>query len=160
MARRAPADAVIVVLLPDTGERYLSKVHSDEWMKENRLLEGFDPTVGEVLQRRPSGLPRLVSVDAQSLVREAIAPDPAVRRVATAGAARRRAASGVVNEAKILRAALEDAAVLSQAGRPTVMDAPLPEISARETAERPSSSWRNATAARCWCATAISSSAS
>jgi cystathionine beta-synthase len=37
--------------VPDYGERYLQQVHSDEWMKENRLLDGFDPTVGEVLER-------------------------------------------------------------------------------------------------------------
>jgi len=35
VARGLDADKVVVVLLPDTGERYLSKVHSDEWMDEN-----------------------------------------------------------------------------------------------------------------------------
>ena len=35
VARDLDADKVVVVLLPDTGERYLSKVHSDEWMAEN-----------------------------------------------------------------------------------------------------------------------------
>src|SRR5207249_2280035 len=32
VARGLSEDALLVVLLPDTGERYLSKVHSDEWM--------------------------------------------------------------------------------------------------------------------------------
>ncbi|RME80201.1 MAG: pyridoxal-phosphate dependent enzyme [Planctomycetota bacterium] len=31
-------DGVIVALLPDTGERYLSKVYNDEWLKEHGLL--------------------------------------------------------------------------------------------------------------------------
>src|SRR5882762_8483788 len=39
VARDADADAVIVFIVCDTGEHYLSKFHSDEWMKEKRLLE-------------------------------------------------------------------------------------------------------------------------
>ncbi len=33
------ADDVVVVVLPDTGARYLSKVFSDDWMRENGFLE-------------------------------------------------------------------------------------------------------------------------
>lgn len=33
------ADAVIVVILPDSGSRYLSKVFDDEWMRENGFLD-------------------------------------------------------------------------------------------------------------------------
>jgi cystathionine beta-synthase len=36
------ADAVVVVLLPDSGRSYLSKVYNDEWMRNNGLL----PTTG------------------------------------------------------------------------------------------------------------------
>ena len=39
VARGADADAVIVFIVCDTGEHYLTKHHSDEWMKEKRLLE-------------------------------------------------------------------------------------------------------------------------
>jgi cystathionine beta-synthase len=38
IANRVKTEAVIVVILPDTGERYLSKFHSDEWMRENQML--------------------------------------------------------------------------------------------------------------------------
>ena len=34
VAREAPEDAIIVFILCDTGEHYLLKHHSDEWMKE------------------------------------------------------------------------------------------------------------------------------
>jgi cystathionine beta-synthase len=134
VAKRAPADAVIVVLLPDTGERYLSKVHSDEWMKENRLLEGFDPSVGEVVERRPSGLPRLVTVEDKSPVREAIA---LIRQydVSQLPVLRGGANVGVVNESKVLRQVLENDRVLSEAVT-SVMDPPLPEVNAQESAER------------------------
>ena len=39
VARDLDADAVVVFIVCDTGEHYLSKHHSDEWMKEKRLLE-------------------------------------------------------------------------------------------------------------------------
>jgi cystathionine beta-synthase len=132
VAKRAPDDAVIVVLIPDTGERYLSKVFSDDWMKENRLLEGFDPPVGEVLERRPGAMPRLVTVQGSSPVREAIAliRQYDVSQLPVLDGGRQ---VGVVNEARILRLALEDAALLGRAVR-EVMDPPLPEIAVTETA--------------------------
>ena len=46
VAREAAEDAVIVFILCDTGEHYLSKHHSDEWMKEKRLLEPQKITAG------------------------------------------------------------------------------------------------------------------
>ena len=36
--RDLPADAVVVVLLPDHGRGYLSKIYDDDWMRER----GFD----------------------------------------------------------------------------------------------------------------------
>lgn len=39
VARQLPAGQVVVVVLPDSGSRYLSKVFSDVWMRENRFLE-------------------------------------------------------------------------------------------------------------------------
>ena len=134
VARRAPDDAVIVVLIPDTGERYLSKVHSDEWMKENRLLDNFDPTMGEIVERRSVGVPRLVAVQSASPVREAIG---LIRQydVSQLPVLDGQRNVGVVNEARILRHALEDGTILDRAVT-EVMDPPLPEIAATETAER------------------------
>lgn len=40
----------VVVLIPDTGARYLSKVYSNDWMKENRYLESSVPlTAGQIV---------------------------------------------------------------------------------------------------------------
>ena len=38
-AKKLPKEAVVVVLLPDTGTRNLGKVYNDEWMRENRYLD-------------------------------------------------------------------------------------------------------------------------
>lgn len=39
VARDLPEDAVMVVLLPDSGSRYISKVFNDDWMRENGFLD-------------------------------------------------------------------------------------------------------------------------
>jgi cystathionine beta-synthase len=47
-------EKLVVVLLPDSGSRYLSKVFDDNWMRENRFLESdlAEATVGTVLARK------------------------------------------------------------------------------------------------------------
>ena len=62
VARRARPDQLVVVIIPDTGERYLSKVHSDEWMRDNHLLDSSAVTVEEVLKGKGHHVPAIVSV--------------------------------------------------------------------------------------------------
>ena len=53
LVRALPPDGVVVVILPDSGSRYLSKVFDDTWMRENGFFEsGQRSTVGEVLKAR------------------------------------------------------------------------------------------------------------
>jgi len=73
VARRAKEGELVVVLIPDTGERYLSKVHSDEWMRDNRLLDSGTITVGDVLRGKGSHVPALVSVAYDEPVTRALA---------------------------------------------------------------------------------------
>jgi len=47
VARPLPAGKIVVVILPDLGSRYLSKVFDDDWMRENRFLE-YPLTEGRV----------------------------------------------------------------------------------------------------------------
>jgi cystathionine beta-synthase len=77
VARQAKPGQVVVVIIPDTGERYLSKVHSDEWMRDNRLLDSSRVTVQDVLIGKRDHIPPLVSINyddtvdrALSLIRE------------------------------------------------------------------------------------------
>jgi cystathionine beta-synthase len=64
--------ALVVTILADTGERYLSKVFNDEWMQENQMLEAPRTTVEQLLERRPQGAPPLVSVTPAAAVRQAL----------------------------------------------------------------------------------------
>jgi cystathionine beta-synthase len=38
-AQNLPAERIVVVVLPDSGSRYLSKVFDDKWMRENGFLD-------------------------------------------------------------------------------------------------------------------------
>ncbi|MBP6788525.1 MAG: cystathionine beta-synthase [Candidatus Promineofilum sp.] len=54
--QRLGPEAVVVVILPDSGSRYLSKVFDDDWMRENGFLEGAwtDIRAGDIQSRKPS----------------------------------------------------------------------------------------------------------
>ena len=65
-------NALVVCILPDTGERYLSKVYNDEWLRENRLLEPERINAGDFVARKDTAAPPLVSVSSETSVREAL----------------------------------------------------------------------------------------
>ena len=73
VARTLPADAVVVVLLPDSGRGYLSKIFNDEWMQSYGFLhtEG-ERTVGDVLRAKSGALPDLVHTHPSETLRDAI----------------------------------------------------------------------------------------
>ena len=51
-------DAFVVVLLPDGGRNYLSKIFNDAWMTQYGFLERVgDLAVGDVLRRKADGAP-------------------------------------------------------------------------------------------------------
>jgi cystathionine beta-synthase len=73
LARRVDdPDACVVTFLCDTGERYLSKLYNDEWMRENQLLEPDRAPIALLLDRRDPGAPTLVSTTPGALVRQAL----------------------------------------------------------------------------------------
>ena len=53
-------DAFVVTFLCDTGERYLSKLYNDEWMRENQLLEPDRVTLGDLLDHKVATAPAAV----------------------------------------------------------------------------------------------------
>lgn len=74
VAESAPAGSVIVVIICDTGERYLSKHHSDEWLKEKHFLDANRIVLKTVLQTKSSAkqLPPLVSLSSSDRLDEAL----------------------------------------------------------------------------------------
>jgi cystathionine beta-synthase len=73
VAQELDASKTVVVLLPDTGRQYLSKVYSDSWMLQHGMLDRLEVIhVDEVLAAKAGGLPPLITVDAHAKVRQAV----------------------------------------------------------------------------------------
>jgi len=56
-AKDLDENAVVVFIVCDTGEHYLTKHHSDEWMKEKLLLEPQKITAGLINETKNAGAP-------------------------------------------------------------------------------------------------------
>ena len=68
-----PADAVVVVLLPDGGRGYLGKVFNDRWMAGYGFLPPAQgSTVGDVLRRKDGSIPDLVHAHPNETVADAV----------------------------------------------------------------------------------------
>jgi cystathionine beta-synthase len=78
VAEEAGPDSLVVVLLPDGGRGYMSKIFNDAWMSSygflrSRLDGSTDEfTVGDVLRRKSGELPDLVHTHPSETVRDAI----------------------------------------------------------------------------------------
>ena len=72
VARDCDPDDVVVVLLPDSGRSYLSKVFNDDWMASHGFLIGEHPCVKDVLDAKEGALPPLVYVNPEDPVSLAV----------------------------------------------------------------------------------------
>ncbi|RWZ68421.1 cystathionine beta-synthase [Labedella populi] len=73
-ARDLPADAVVVVLLPDGGRGYLGKIFNDTWMRSYGFLdEDKGATVADVVSGKDGAIPALLHAHPVDTVRDAIA---------------------------------------------------------------------------------------
>lgn len=127
-------EACVVALLPDTGERYLSKVFNDEWLQENQLLDAPKPTVGDLLARRAGGQPTLVQLAPAAQVRQAL------NLMGTWGVSQLPVIEegrciGSLVESTLMTRALEQPSLLDRPVR-EAMDAPFPIVDRSLTVDR------------------------
>ncbi|OYV73173.1 MAG: cystathionine beta-synthase [Gemmatimonadetes bacterium 21-71-4] len=120
--------AMVVTVLCDTGERYLSKVYDDEWMRENQMLDAEPVTVEFLMGQRPSQIPPLVSVAPAASVRQAL------NLMSTYGISQVPVVAGddcvgSVTEGPVIARALEDARFLERSVA-EVMQPPFPVVDA------------------------------
>jgi cystathionine beta-synthase len=74
VARDLDETGLVVFIVCDTGEHYLTKHHSDEWLKEKRLLEPKKMTAGLISSTKSAGAtPRLVAAAPVDKVAEVLA---------------------------------------------------------------------------------------
>ncbi|CAN5332862.1 cystathionine beta-synthase [soil metagenome] len=142
VAVKAGPDALVVVLLPDGGRGYLSKIFNDAWMSSygflRTRLDGSvqQPTVGDVLRRKSGALPDLVHTHPAETVRDAIniLSEYDVSQMPVVGAEPPVMAgevAGSVSERELLSAVFEGRAKLADAVSEH-MSPPLPLIGAGE----------------------------
>ncbi len=73
LAKDLDENSLIVFIVCDTGEHYLTKFHSDEWMKEKLLLEPQRITARLITETKNSGAPKeIISVAPDELVGDAL----------------------------------------------------------------------------------------
>ncbi len=141
-----------MVLLPDSGRGYLSKIYNDDWMRENGFLSRFSQParVGAVIAERSGETPRVVAVSCDQTVADAIQllrqhdisqlpvvrtgtsvtdPDGAPARIEV------QSVAGSVQERGLLDQLFRNSDALS-AKISTVMDGPFPLVDANEEVER------------------------
>jgi cystathionine beta-synthase len=130
-------DAVIVVLLPDSGRGYLAKVFSDEWLGQYGFLPATGgQTLGEVLRGKSGRIPDLVHTHPGETIAEAISilqeygvsQMPVVRAEPPIVAAE---VAGSVSERRLLEALFSGRARLADRVEKH-MDEPLPTVGAAE----------------------------
>jgi len=120
-------DAFVVSLVCDWGERYLSKVYDDEWMRENGFLERSKHTTAfDLIDKKSSDAPELITVEPGTSIRIALstitAHDIGQLPVVSDGSC-----VGSVTETSLMSQVLVDTALLD---RPvdSVMAPPFPVI--------------------------------
>ncbi|MDH4364427.1 MAG: pyridoxal-phosphate dependent enzyme, partial [Acidimicrobiia bacterium] len=126
-----PADRV-VVLVPDSGRGYLSRVFNDEWMAGYGFLTAEGPVVADVVATKEGDVPQLLYVQPTDVVRDVVdlMHDHDVSQLPVAKGEMPLATAevvGSIDELRIMEAAFRDPAVLDRSVA-EVMSPKLPTI--------------------------------
>jgi cystathionine beta-synthase len=132
-------DDVLVVLLPDSGRGYLSKVYDDGWMADHGFLRVGGETIDQVLHRKNPDLPPLVHIHPEETVRQAISilKEFGVSQMPVVKAEPPLALAeviGTVSDRRLLEQAFADPSVISQPVS-AVLEPPLPTIGTGESVD-------------------------
>jgi len=137
-AKNLTADDIVVVILPDSGRGYLSKIFNDAWLAKYGFSGEFkgETTVGEVLEGKSDELPTFVHIHPDETVSHAIeilkeygvSQIPVVKEEPPLMAAE---VVGSINERDLL-ALLAKGQVKSSDAISQKMSAPLPVVGAKE----------------------------
>ena len=124
--RPLPEGSTVVVILPDSGDRYLSKFYSDDWMREKGFLD-IGSTARDLLARK-AGTPALITVDPTTVVADAltILRHHGISQLPVLSGTQN---VGSVQEDEILRRSLADETVRERTVA-AVLQPPFPEVTA------------------------------
>jgi cystathionine beta-synthase len=131
VAHELSPEKTVLVILPDGGRPYLSKVFNDDWMLVHGMFDDTarPPTAGELVASRTGEVPALVSVGSQQPVADAIA---LLRRYAVSQlpVIDDGEVLGCVHERTLLDRAMRDGRGALEAPTAELMSDPLPEVQA------------------------------
>ena len=140
-------EALIVVLLPDSGRGYLSKIYSDDWMRENGFLSRFSQPsrMANLVAERSGDVPRVVAIGCDESVERSIellrehniSQLPVIRGggPVESGPIEVHSIVGSIQERTLLDRVFRAPDVLA-AKISTIMDAPFSLVDAKEEIER------------------------
>jgi len=119
VARESTKDDLVVVLIPDSGRGYLSKVFNDEWMASFGFLESEGPVIRDVLAARGSDVPDLVYVQPETTTRDAfemmhqhgVSQLPVAKGEMPLSAAE---VMGAIDELQIMQRSFNDSSVMAE----------------------------------------------
>ncbi|MCP2032286.1 cystathionine beta-synthase [Okibacterium sp. HSC-33S16] len=140
-ARSLPADAVVVVVLPDGGRGYLAKIFNDGWMRSHGFLGSAsdERTVGDLVRSKDVSASSLVHARPTDTVSDvaALLSSTGLSRVPVLSAqppVMLGEVVGSVSQASLLESILSGSATVTDAVS-TVIEAPIPMIGAGESIE-------------------------
>ncbi len=120
-------DDVMVVILPDSGTRYVSKIYNDEWMIRNGFMEPATLRIAkQVLEMKGDEHPDFISAEEEETLSEVI------NKMNAAGISQLPVVkdgqfTGSITDSMILAMLIKDPAAQGMAAR-EIMDAPFPVI--------------------------------
>jgi cystathionine beta-synthase len=142
LAKELDEKAVIVVLFPDSGRSYLSKIYNDEWMRQNGFFDRalLPATVRDVMKEREAGTPEIVVVSKSETIRSAIdtMQKYGISQIPVVSDGRAKSVEdivGSVQEKTMLDRVFRDPGLVDQKVE-NVMEAPFPVVQASEDIER------------------------
>jgi cystathionine beta-synthase len=135
LAKTLPADAIVVVIFPDSGRGYMSKIFSDDWMIANGFLPDIKrrATVGDVL-RSKAPLPPLITVQHDEPVKNAL---DLLRKyeISQVPVMRGHEQVGSVNDVGVMQAVFDHNDIVHEPVS-AVMGRPFPSLEQSEEIER------------------------
>jgi len=134
VAREQSANDLVVVIVPDTGERYLSKVHNDEWMRDNHLLDPSVASVHDLVTSKDRAMPGLLAVRVGEPLRRALTLVEQ-HNITQLPVFKEREVVGTLYDNDILKAVLADPGAIDQPVDRWMAEA-LPVVASDEPLER------------------------
>jgi cystathionine beta-synthase len=120
-------DAFVVTTLADWGERYLSKLYDDDWMRENGFLERpRRRTVDDLVRAKENGTPPLISIEPATSVRMALSTISS-HGISQLPVLREGECVGSISEERLMARVIESPELLDRPVE-TVMDSPYPVV--------------------------------